>query len=550
MKTTLKRWLTRHDAQYIALLAIVGCLLMAICSYTSPVFYFDYSPDNNAFFTVGKAMMHGIVPYKDIFEQKGPYVYWLHGLAYLVSHRSFILIFGVEVLVLVAAMTLTYYLARRLRLTELGSFVLALVSPVLFLYHPYYDYGDTVEFFVIPLILSLIYLIVLIDQRGVAAVSPWWFAVQGGLVGIVFLSKYTLLGAWIAFYLVLGGALLINRQWTVLRRLVLASGAGFLVTTVPWLLYFLATKSLGAFINVYIVFNTHAYIASSVSAFSKLIQSAILLSQFYLGDVLFFVLGLVGTLVIIFIDDIFRTTFAKGLYLLVFVVSDLLAVYGYQTNTVYLYYQLAYFPFFVLPLIYFVGRVLKRLGLASYDDPFIILTTMVLSVFLVLGVNDNVTDSRLFPNNSSVTERHTRKPQQPAQLVFGRLMRQKTPAHRAMTLLNYGSIDMGFYTSSGAVPTQYYFQNYNVPRSAAPEILTSQVRSIRHQKTEWVVLNTPKNRTVRNWHGNGTGKISGGDMNPGTAKLAKTLYRHYRLTAKHTQYFENNHVTYWLFQRK
>lgn len=549
MKEAFRQLVRRHDTQYTVLLAIVGCILMAICSYTSPVFYFDYSPDNNAFFTVGKAMMNGIVPYKDIFEQKGPYVYFLHGLAYLVSHRSFLLIFVVEILVLVASMVLTYYLARKLHMTELGSFIVAMISPVLFLYHPYYDYGDTVEFFVIPLLLSLIYLVLLIDQQGFE-VNRWWFFTQGLFVGIIFLSKYTLLGAWMAFYLIVGMRLLVKRNWSKLGQVVLFSGAGFLVAVVPWLIYFIVTKSLGSFIDVYIVFNTHAYVASSVSAFSKLIQSAILLSQFYLGDVFFFVVGLLGTLIVIFSRDVFKTNFARGLYLVVFLLSDLLAVYGYQTNTVYQYYQLAYFPFFVLPFIYFLNLILRQVKSLHYDDTFMILTSIGLSLFLVLGVNDSVKESRLFPNNLSITERTTRKPQQPAQVEFGRIMRAKTPKNQQLTLLNYGSIDMGFYTSSGAVPTQYYFQNYNVPRSAAPQILRSQVRAIRNKQTEWVVLNTPLGHRIKGWHGTDSGKISSGNLNPGTAKISKVLLKNYRIVKRHTQQFENQDVTYWLLQRR
>ncbi|KRN02917.1 teichoic acid polysaccharide glycosyl transferase [Levilactobacillus senmaizukei DSM 21775 = NBRC 103853] len=193
-----------RSTQVLGLLTVVGAFIMAFCSYTSPAFYFDTSPDNNAFFTVGKAMMHGIVPYKDIFEQKGPYVYFIHGLAYLVSHRSFALIFVFEIITLVAAMFLVYKLALLLETPELGSLLLALLSPLLFVFHPYYDYGDTVEFFTLPLLLSLIYLIVLMDRRRFA-VSHWWYFAQGLIVGVVFLSKYTLLGAWIAFYLLLGG---------------------------------------------------------------------------------------------------------------------------------------------------------------------------------------------------------------------------------------------------------------------------------------------------------------------------------------------------------
>ncbi|MFC6288978.1 hypothetical protein [Levilactobacillus angrenensis] len=171
MYLRIKEKLQSHEAQYFVLLAIIGVFMMAFCSYTSPAFYFDTSPDNNAFFTVGKAMMHGITPYKDIFEQKGPYVYLWHGLAYLVSHRSFLLIFISEIAVLIAAMILTYKIARLLKLTELPAFLAAMLSPMLFLYHPYYNYGDTVEFFTLPLLLSLIDLIFLLDQH--RTVSHW-----------------------------------------------------------------------------------------------------------------------------------------------------------------------------------------------------------------------------------------------------------------------------------------------------------------------------------------------------------------------------------------
>jgi hypothetical protein len=118
-----------------------------------------------------------------------------------------------------------------------------------------------------------------------------------------------------------------------------------------------------------------------------------------------------------------------------------------------------------------------------------------------------------------------------------------------LTLLNYGSIDMGFYTASGAVPTSYYFQNYNIAQSADPQILRSQVDQIRQHKVEWVVLNTPAGKTVRQWQG-GSGRITSGNLNPGTSKLAHVLYRNYVPVGRHTQVFEGVSVTYWLFERK
>ncbi|CAJ1229451.1 hypothetical protein LZY01_11220 [Levilactobacillus zymae] len=548
MLAKLKAKLNNREYQYLALFTLLGFFIMLICSYTSPAFYFDYSPDNNAFFTVGKAMAHGQVLYKDIFEQKGPYIYLLHIIAYLVAQRSFVFIYFYESLTLIASMYLTYRIAK-LVLTTPQALLVGILSPALFLYHPYYDYGDTAEFFALPLILSLIYLIMLLVVHHLR-VSPWWFFAQGLFVGIEFFSKYTLLGGWIAFYLFMGVYLLRRKKWQMLQRLILWSGAGFLLATVPWIVYFAVVHGLKSFIAVYFLFNTQVYMTSSVSFFANLVQSASLLSQFFLSSVVFFMLGLVGTLAITFRTDILPGAFAKSLYLLVFLGNDIFALYGYSSGNVFQYYQLVYFPFFVLPLIYFCKFFFDRQTIRSDDDALTILATILVSLFLVLGVNNNFTSSRLFPNNASVTDRHTKVPQAPAQTEFGDLMRAQTTGK--MTLLNYGSIDMGFYTASGAVPTQYYFQNYNIPAKSDPTILNSQVNAIRHKQVEWVVFNTPAGKSPQAWKGLSykPGQITDGNLNPGTAQMSKILYRNYRYVAQHTQSFENMNVTYWLFQRK
>ncbi|MDT6981361.1 glycosyltransferase family 39 protein [Levilactobacillus zymae] len=549
MLAKLKAQLNNREFQYLTLFTLLGFFIMLICSYTSPAFYFDYSPDNNAFFTVGKAMAHGQVLYKDIFEQKGPYIYLLHIIAYLVSHRSFVFIYVYESATLIASMYLTYRIAKRV-LTTPQALLVGILSPALFLYHPYYDYGDTAEFFALPFILSLIYLIMLLVDHHFQ-VSPWWFFAQGLFVGIEFFSKYTLLGGWIAFYLFMGITLLRQRNWAVLKRLVLWSGAGFLLATVPWVLYFATVHGLKSFIYVYFFFNTHVYLTSSVSFFANLVQSTSLLSQFFLSGVVFFVLGLLGTLAITFRTDILKGAFAKSLYLVVFLANDILALYGYSSGNVFQYYQLVYFPFFVLPFIYFCKFFFDRQTIQSDDDALTILATILVSLFLVLGVNNNFTSSRLFPNNASVTNRHTKVPQLPAQTEFGDLMRAKSTG-KNLTLLNYGSIDMGFYTASGAVPNQYYFQNYNIPVRSDPTIIDSQVNAIRHKQVEWVVFNTPAGKSPQAWKGLAykPGQITDGNLNPGTAQISKVLYRNYRYVAQHTQSFENMNVTYWLFQRK
>ena len=72
---------------YILLLAAVSITLL---SKSSPFYPFNDWVDANCFFTVGKSMLYGIVPYRDLYEQKGPLLYALYALCYPISHRTFL----------------------------------------------------------------------------------------------------------------------------------------------------------------------------------------------------------------------------------------------------------------------------------------------------------------------------------------------------------------------------------------------------------------------------------------------------------------------------
>lgn len=49
--------------------------------------------DTNCFFTLGRGIKHGIIPYLDLYEQKGPLLYFQFYLAALMSETSFIGVF-------------------------------------------------------------------------------------------------------------------------------------------------------------------------------------------------------------------------------------------------------------------------------------------------------------------------------------------------------------------------------------------------------------------------------------------------------------------------
>ena len=57
-----------------ALLIGYACLLMFFCTKSSPLYIINDWYDANAYFTMGKGMMNGAVPYRDLFDTINFYV--------------------------------------------------------------------------------------------------------------------------------------------------------------------------------------------------------------------------------------------------------------------------------------------------------------------------------------------------------------------------------------------------------------------------------------------------------------------------------------------
>ena len=73
----------------IAILLVASIFTLLICSKNSPLYPYNDWVDGNAFFTMGKGMFNGKVPYKDLFEQKKPCSFSFNGRSFSFNGRSF-----------------------------------------------------------------------------------------------------------------------------------------------------------------------------------------------------------------------------------------------------------------------------------------------------------------------------------------------------------------------------------------------------------------------------------------------------------------------------
>ena len=77
---------------------VVSVLMLGICTKSSPLYPMNDWVDVHCFFTVGRGIRHGMIPYLDLYEQKGPLIYFLYALAALISDNSFLGVFLIVVL--------------------------------------------------------------------------------------------------------------------------------------------------------------------------------------------------------------------------------------------------------------------------------------------------------------------------------------------------------------------------------------------------------------------------------------------------------------------
>ena len=87
-----------------ALLALLcATLALLIATSSSPLYAANFWTDTNIYFTIGRGMTRGLMPYRDLFDHKGPLLFMLYALGAAISDTSFIGVFILEALSLAAA---------------------------------------------------------------------------------------------------------------------------------------------------------------------------------------------------------------------------------------------------------------------------------------------------------------------------------------------------------------------------------------------------------------------------------------------------------------
>lgn len=469
MKKTFSVFRKKHFCVFITSL-LTSFFIISICSKSSFLYPLNDWVDANCFFTVGKSMTNGMVVYRDIFEQKGLLLYVIHALAYLISNDTFFGIFVFEVISATAVMIFAFKILFLYDCNK-SAFVFApLFLAVIYSSHAFCQ-GDSAEEFCLPFLMCGLYLSLKSLKTKKAFSAKQLFCI-GVISGCVLWIKYTMLGFFVGFVIVPLIMILRNREWKYLLKCVGFVVLGVAAVSLPVLLYFAVNGAVEDLLRVYFYDNMFLYSDSVsnqsfavkiLSMFNTIFKSLIEVAK---KNILPAILILSGLMYELIKDG--RKMFANYLVLTAFT-----ALFIFGGGRHYDYYALPLCIFSLHGFIFVAEKAelflnKKGKGIVKISAAF----SLILSTALSLLVCPNV-KSMLVPKEEL------------AQYKFREIINEtKNP-----TLLNYGTLDNGFYTVCNIVPNCKYFCNLNLPLD---DIKIAQDEYVSSGRTDYVVTRGKK----------------------------------------------------------
>lgn len=420
-----------------------AALLLAVCSKSSPLYPLNDWMDANIFYTMGKAMMNGSVLYRDVFDHKGPLLYLIYGLGWCVDHTGF---FGVFLFEIAAFAAFLYW---SLRTAELfagplhPAWALAAGAPVAA--GQAFAHGGSAEELCLPFLAWALYEVLHFALQTPAdrrPVSLGRVAALGFGAGCVLWVKFTMMGFFLGWVLVLAVFYLRAGWLRQLGRSCAAYLGGMVLSTLPWLVYFGVNGALGDFFGTYFGDNLFLYSGGSQGDTGLAATLLAIVQKTYWGchdTPLFAVLAALGILWMLL-----RRHFACVVSVAVLAVG--LAVTGFARGAYHVYYFL---PFGV-----FAALGIAPLALAARKLPVAVKTFR--NLLPAAGAAAALAFCLLTCHNAGQL---LRPAEELPQYQFASIMEQNGGG----TLLNYGTLDGGFYTVTGVQPPCRFFCVTNLP---------------------------------------------------------------------------------------
>lgn len=470
--TADKSKLTRSE---FAFLIFTAAITITVVSANSPLYPFNPWNDANCFLTLGRGIINGLIPYKDLYEQKGPVLYFVYALAALFSDSSFT---GVWIIECVMASVFAVFSWKTAKLfTEPRRFTLFIMPVLLALTYStgLFNFGGNAEELCFPLLTVLLYtgLRSIVCSNGLPGNKE--AIMCGAITAVLFWIKYTFIGfsAGFCLYVILFSVK--RKNFAGLWSLVWRFLSGFIIPAIPVLIYFAANGSLGYLWEAYFYNNIVFYHSDVVRTGLDAIP---VISTLYIPihgiihisgiSPMFGIMLLLAVISVFFVGKEYRKK-AVFLFVLTFALTEGVVFAKCAFFYYYLYLSAYCFCLILIPVI----RLLNLLGSNTKRSTEFIkgsVSGFLLVCYIVVMLS------------SKNTYLIMREKEYLVQYRYAEIIKQ-TPNAR---LLTYDVMDSGFYTAAGLLPSNRFFCFLNI-ESTYPAILEEQNRLIAKGYFDYIV---------------------------------------------------------------
>lgn len=467
MLDKIKKFLLKDNRFIYIGIFVFAFLVMTLVSKSSFLYRFNDWVDANAYFTMGKGLFNGKVLYADLFDHKGPLIYLIYGIGYLISNTTFIGVFILEVLAFFMTLSFAFKIGK-LYLSEKYSLILVAVFTFLLCGSKFLQQGGSPEEFCLPFILMGIYYLIKnisLEKKKILNSKKKDMYLIGLSVGAILLIKLNLVLVFVPFVISYYLKVLMTMNGKKFWIDVIFMFLGFMTFMLPFIIYILVTNSFQSFMEAYIFFNeTYAGFNGIVTGVKNSIASLLVIGLQSLNCFLI----LVGGLILFLMNKK-----VSNLWVKISTLASIILTFGmiYLTGRLYPYLIIPVLAFLVFSLIGFLNLINKKLSDKKIKYSYLI----VISLFLLLPItvkNENIYESRFF----EVTD--------PAQIEFAKIINEDEDP----TLLNFLSLDAGFYTAANIIPNIKYFYIPNIEFDLYPEVYVKQYDALEDKLVKYVVV--------------------------------------------------------------
>lgn len=230
--------------------------LALICSYIwaeqCDITFFNrgYSTiDSSVFRYVAYAMTKGQVPYKDIFDHKGPLIYLINYLGYLIHPKVGVWFF--EFITIFVTVVFSYKCAKLASDNSIFSCISVIIS--FSLLYIYLCGGNFVEEYAMPFISMATYIFGRYFKEHQA--KPLQLIVCGMCGGCVLMLRPNMAVIWLVFPIFVVINELVHKNYIKILRYFIWFFIGVMISILPFIIYLTLKDALVDFWNVYIKFN-------------------------------------------------------------------------------------------------------------------------------------------------------------------------------------------------------------------------------------------------------------------------------------------------------